>query len=449
MPDNRPTFPSSTAGATAIAADVPHPQPGLIAQLRRQIFDLHTVFDIARRFHSVPDTDALLEGILLAAVAQLGVGGAAVIVADPGQEGYLTRCRTKGWDEVVSSDWHLSVDSPVARALVEHQAPIAVDALRARLPGEDPNVALLRRVGCEMVAPIMARGELRGMVCLSGKLSGAAFNSDDRAFLGLLLEQFAVSLDNAQLYESEHQTAAELLRTRERLAGAQKLLALGRLSAAIAHEVRNPLGIIKNYIELIRPVFPPGSAEADRLDVIAAEVSRIDRVLAGILSAFHPRQSTASCVGLGEVIAEVERGIAPQMHERGIAVVVRIPPLLPAVAGDAEPLRQVFLNLALNARDAMTEGGTLSITAETDGDWVNVRFTDEGPGIDPAVQRTLFDPFTTTKDPGKGTGLGLSICQSIVDSFGGSIEAANIPSPGHGAIFTLRLRQAAAGDSQT
>lgn len=443
MPDDGSVSSPSTV---ASAADVAQPQaPGLIAQLRRQIFDLHTVFDVARRFHSVPDTDALLDGILLAAVTHLGVGGAAVVVTEPGSEGWLTRCHSKGWDAVPPGGWRMSADSPMARVLLRQRMPVAANALWADLPFGDPDAARLRCLDSKLIAPIIARGELRGVVFLTGKLSGAAFNADDLMFLGLLLEQFAVSLDNAQLYESECQTAAELLHTRERLARAEKLLALGRLSAAIAHEVRNPLGIIKNYIELVRPAIAGNPVAAEQLDVIADEVGRIDRVLTGILSAFRDQQTETVSVDLGKLIADIERGIRPQMQERGIAVVARIPPSLPPVAGDAESLRQVFLNLALNAKDAMTEGGTLSITAEADADQVIVRFSDEGPGIDPAVQRTLFDPFTTTKEPGQGTGLGLSICQSIVDGFGGRIEAANIPSPGHGAIFTLHLRQATGG----
>jgi signal transduction histidine kinase len=418
----------------------------LIAQLRRQIFDLHTVFDIARRFHAVPDTDALLDGILLAAVEHLGVGAAAAVIGEPDQPGHLTRRRSKGWEDATAAGWNLTLDSPLARVLVEQKALMMASALGACLPAGDPQAVFLRKVGCELVAPILARGQLRGALFLSGKLNETPFDSDDRQFLGLLLEQFTVALDNARLYEAERQTAAELLRTQERLARAEKLLALGRLSAAIAHEVRNPLGIIKNYIELIRPAFNTGSAEAERLDIIASEVSRIDRILAGLLGAFHPGRRPPSSVGLGDVIAEVNRFIAPRMTAHGIDVVVDIPQSLPSVVGDAESLRQVFLNLAMNAKDAMPNGGALSITAEAEGKWVAIRFTDAGPGIDPEIQDTLFDPFTTTKDRGEGTGLGLSICQSLLDGFGGTISTASVPPPGHGAIFTVRLPQSPVED---
>ncbi|MEW5700703.1 MAG: ATP-binding protein [Candidatus Zixiibacteriota bacterium] len=445
MPTDRssPTMPSvshTAENGAASALDI-----GLIADLRRQIFDLHTVFDIARRFHAVPDTDALLEGILLASVGQLGVGRAAVVVAGPGEDGTLSRCRAVGWDDVPVGDWHVRVDSPLAQELLRRQGPAMYRTLDNSAAGGSSDVERLHRNGCEVVAPILARGELAGVLFLSGKLNRTAFTVDDEKFLGLLLEQFAVALDNARLYESEREMGAELLSTQERLARTEKLLALGRLSAAIAHEVRNPLGIIRNHLELIRPAIAVGSVDAERLDVIAAEVYRIERVVAGLLGAFHPVRDVAPRVDLSEIIADVGRSIAPQMQEHGIVITSDMPPSLPPAAGESESLRQVVLNLFLNARDAMSAGGTLSIMARCEGDWVIVEFTDEGPGIDPVIQQTLFAPFTTTKKPGEGTGLGLSICQSVVDGFGGSIEAANIPAPGHGAIFTLRLPRAAVG----
>ncbi|MBI3872746.1 MAG: GAF domain-containing protein, partial [candidate division Zixibacteria bacterium] len=198
------------------------PSDDRLAQLQRQIFDLHTVFDITRRFHAVLDTDALLDGILLAAIGQLGAGAAAIVVEGTDDPGRLSRCRSKGWNLVGDADWDLAVDSPLPQHLMSLRAPAPAGQILARLSGDDPLHRQLQESGCTLIAPVATRRRLRGILFLAGKLNDRDYTPADVQFLGLVLEQFAVSLDNAMLYESEGRTATQLVEAQQRLAQAEK-----------------------------------------------------------------------------------------------------------------------------------------------------------------------------------------------------------------------------------
>lgn len=414
----------------------------LVARLRRRIFDLHTVFDIAGRFQAILDTDVFLKGILLTAISHLGVGAAAIAVAEPGHPDHLTLIKSKGWDDRGAIDWRLSVASPLARQLVTHRHPLRIEEVLCLLPADSPDRDRLRRAGCHLIAPMVSRQDLRGVLYTSARLNGRDFNESDLQFLGLLLEQLSVSLDNTLLHESEKRTADQLLQAHERLAQSEKLAAMGHLSATVAHEVNNPLGVIKNYVQLLRPALAESSESLDKLEMIGREVDRMVRFVRELLGVFSGERKTPEAIAVGPILSDVTRFVEPELTAARIRIAVDVPNDLPDVWAEPEPLRQVFMNLALNARDAMPQGGHLNIVASHDHDWVEIRFIDEGQGIDPAIATKLFKPFTTTKTSGEGAGLGLSICQSIINGFGGTISARNCEPPQTGAAFGVKLRTA-------
>ncbi|HUU45473.1 MAG TPA: ATP-binding protein [Acidobacteriota bacterium] len=414
---------------------------GTLTNLRRRMFDLYTVFDIARRFHAVPDTEAILEGILLSAIGHLEVSAAAVAIVGINDPQRLARSKWKGWSGTTASDWEMPLDAPLARRLIACGGPVCIDEAVPGLSTESAEESRLRALGCRLVAPLMTRRSLRGILYTSGKLDGDAFSEGDLEFLSLLLEQVSVSLDNAFLSEAEREATAQLLSTRERLARAEKLSALGNLAATVAHEVNNPLGIIRNYVQLLRPVLADATEASAKLEMIGREVDRLIRFVRGLFGAFRSEPESGASVAVQPLIEEMIRFAAPDLTGRRIRLQVALPDDLPPVWGKAEPLREVFLNLVLNARDAMPDGGQLTVSGTADDAWVEIYFADEGGGIDPAVADAIFEPFVTTKSDARGTGLGLSICQSIVQGFGGSITAANLAPPQSGAVFCLRLRR--------
>ncbi len=235
---------------------------------------------------------------------------------------------------------------------------------------------------------------------------------------------------------------AELERANLALARTERLATAGRLASGIAHEVGNPLGAIGGYVELARDRLlagEAGRAEAeDFLSRIASEVRRIDGIVRDLLDLARPAAPDLGPIDVAVPLDTALRLARVEGRTRGVEVVVALAPRLPKVLAEARLLGQVFLNLFLNAGDAMGGVGPLSFAARAEGETVVIDVRDGGPGIPPADLPRVFEPFFTTKGAGKGSGLGLAISQGIVESFGGELSAAN--AAGGGAVFTLRLR---------
>lgn len=271
---------------------------------------------------------------------------------------------------------------------------------------------------------------------------------------GLGLDRAAVAFERlaGALAEERRRLAAkvdELTAANRALAGAresllrsEKLATVGRLAAGLAHEVGNPLGAIAGYAELARSRLAPDADPelCDSVQRIAAAAERIDRTVRDLLDFARPASPTLSPVNLAAAVEAALRLASVQPRFRGVKVELDYPAELPSVLADEHGLAQLFLNLFLNAGDAMRGAGQVRVTAKAVPGAVEVEVADTGPGIPPGDVARVFDPFFTTKDPGEGTGLGLAICHSIADSFGGSIEAENAPRGG--ALLRLRLRQA-------
>ncbi|HTN53484.1 MAG TPA: ATP-binding protein [Anaeromyxobacter sp.] len=279
-----------------------------------------------------------------------------------------------------------------------------------------------------------------------GEASGPALHRAAVAF-----ERTVAALEGERLRVAEQLAALE--RANRELAGAQeslvrseKLATVGRLAAGIAHEVGNPLGAICGYAELARGRALAGAPAAELADLLArisAEGQRIDRILRDLLDFARPAAPALGPVAVASALDVAARLARVQARARGLEVQAELASGLPPVWADAHRLEQVFLNLLLNAADAMGGQGTVWITARGEGDEVVVRVADAGPGIPAEHLGRVFDPFFTTKPPGEGTGLGLSVCHGILESFGGGITAGNAPDGG--AVLTLRLRAAGAG----
>jgi signal transduction histidine kinase len=285
-----------------------------------------------------------------------------------------------------------------------------------------------------------------GELPLLGMQDGVEGLGLDRA--ALAFERLAVALgeERARLAAKvEELTAANraLEETRASLVRSEKLATVGRLAAGLAHEVGNPLGAIAGYAEIARARLPAGADPdlADAVDRIAAAASRIDRTVRELLDFARPAPLDLRPVRIEAALEAALRLARVQARFRAVEVETAIPADLPAVVADERLLAQAFLNVLLNAGDAMGGRGRVRVSARAAAGGVAVEVADTGPGISPDDLPRIFDPFFTTKDPGAGTGLGLAICHRIAESFGGSIEAES--APGGGATFRLRLKEAA------
>lgn len=235
----------------------------------------------------------------------------------------------------------------------------------------------------------------------------------------------------------------DLAQARESWIRSERLAALGRLASGIAHEVGNPLGAISGFAELARGRLGPGLPEVeDLLRRIAGEAARIDRLVRDMLDFGRPAEPVCLPIAVRPAVESALRLAGVQPRFRDVEAVVELPADLPSVVADEGRLAQVLLNLFLNAGDAMGGRGRIRVEASRQGERVQVRVADEGPGI-PAEHLThIFDPFFTTKAPGTGTGLGLAVSHRLMEAMGGQIEAFNAPAGG--AVFQLWLPAEAA-----
>jgi signal transduction histidine kinase len=348
----------------------------------------------------------------------------------------------------------------IARTLVELHAG-AVIGIFAGKPSEPlrtgqkaSNSGTMARVeGAELLSPSEA---LLGVLCLKDERVSDAFASAELDVLVGVAAQLGITLQNSKLYER--------MKERDRLA------ALGQMAAGLAHEIRNPLGAIKGAAEFIAPL-PDGTVPEDTgdfLHIIVDETKRLNRVVSQFLDYARPFRGDMEQLDINEVVRKIVVLLRPLVDEivsarRGLVaptdsgpdltpeIVLDLAADLPHTRGDAEQLRQVFLNLAINAVQAMTDEpnltrgprGTLTLSSGLRHggrlgaltQHIEVRFTDTGPGITAAAMKNLFIPFFTTKE--RGTGLGLPISQRIVENHGGFIEVRS--RAGGGATFLVVL----------
>lgn len=222
-----------------------------------------------------------------------------------------------------------------------------------------------------------------------------------------------------------------------RLVQADKLSSIGLLAAGVAHEVNTPLAVISTYAQMLAKQVGGDETKSRLLDKIAKQTFRASEIVNSLLNFSRTSSTEFEPVQINRVVRETLNLLEPQMEKSGISITAELEDDLPPIRGNAGRLQQVFLNLFLNARDAMEGGGRLVIRTLAAGDAVQIEVQDTGPGIPPELLSRIFDPFFTTKTVKKGTGLGLSVTYGIVEEHGGRIEA--LPQDGPGALFRLEF----------
>lgn len=292
-------------------------------------------------------------------------------------------------------------------------------------------VRALELLNASVVLAILGEEQLLGMLVLRDERLREAYSSEEIELFRGVASSIGVVLQNSQIYER--------MKERDRLA------ALGQMAAGLAHEIRNPLGSIKGAAQYLRPVEGQKADTSTRefLDIIVEEVDRLNKIVSQFLDYARPYRGDQSPLDVNDVVRKTIHLFEKERTGSRVEIVMSLLDGLPQVRADAQQLRQVFLNLTINAFDAMAQGGRLQISTSlrratrrsASAAFLEVRFRDDGVGIPPADLRNLFIPFFTTKE--KGTGLGLPISQRIIENHGGTIEVRS--QPGSGSTFTVLL----------
>jgi len=234
--------------------------------------------------------------------------------------------------------------------------------------------------------------------------------------------------------EAIHRAQAQLIHS-------EKLASLGRMAAGVAHEINSPLTGIVTFGHLLQRKFPPGSQEREDIDVIIDQANRCSTIIRGLLGFARASAAEKALTNINDVLKSSVNIVQHKADFFNIKLVTDFDPALLRVKADSSQLQQVFLNMTMNAADAMEGKGTLTITTrnviENNQDFAEVVFSDSGPGIPQENLEKLFEPFFTTKPVGKGTGLGLAVSHGIIKDHGGTITVKT--KINKGSSFFIRL----------
>ena len=313
---------------------------------------------------------------------------------------------------------------------------IKSQAIRTGESGDGMDSARAYVLHCACV-PLRWREKIVGALAVYRKEDELPFAAQQIYLLELLAPQAAIAIRNVQLYEALEQGMRDLEEAQANLVQAEKAAAIGRLTASLAHEINNPLQSLNNCIHLsLRPDLAADKKET-YLSLAQDELERLIGIVNRMLNFYRPADAeTRSETSINRLLADVLALVSKQLEHQTVEVELDLDPELPDILAIANNLRQVFLNLILNAVDAMPDGGRLMIsTCQHEGDRVAVMIGDTGRGIAPQDLSRIYEPFYTTKI--EGTGLGLSITYGIIEAHNGEIAVES--DPGAGTTFSIEF----------
>lgn len=281
--------------------------------------------------------------------------------------------------------------------------------------------------------------------------SGSMMKNSQGEIIGIIgvakdLRETKRLLAEAAAAEAERTKAAELERAykelqelQAQLIHSEKLASLGRLAAGVAHEINNPLTGVLTFAHLLSKKVPKDNRWKEDLGVIVKEATRCKRIIKGLLDFARQTEPEKVWVDINKIIEKSLSLVENQASFQNIKIVKELAPVLPEIMVDANQIHQVFMNIILNAQEAMPEEGFLTVASDLiDGDqWIEVKFIDTGCGISEENMDKLFDPFFTTKETDKGTGLGLAVSYGIMERHQGTIEVES--KLGKGTTFIIKL----------
>ena len=336
-------------------------------------------------------------------------------------------------------------DSAVARSIFEKQPFIIPDA--SKDPRVNPILKEKLNLHSLVVIPLLVKEKALGAIAADFVEPNKNITKEALESMMAFAQQAGLAIHNAFMYqelktfsqqmeEKIRKTTSDLKKTEAQLIRSEKLAALGQLAAGIAHEIRNPLTSINILIHSLASNLPSGNSQKEDLKVIEEEIHRINEIVDQFLRFAKPTPPLFQKVEVASIFKETLQLLRPQIEKQRIVVQKEFQ-TLPPILMDREQIKQVILNLLLNAIQAMIKGGHLALKGHIPRDerWIKLLIQDSGVGIPLEDMNQLFDPFFSTKEG--GIGLGLSIAHRIIDQHHGKIEVES--APGKGTLFTIWL----------
>jgi signal transduction histidine kinase len=406
----------------------------LHAEAQRRARELAALNKAARAMTSTLDVQAVLNILINEVQDLLGVDAASIALRDPANS-ELVFAAVSGTGSENLVGMRIPINTGIAGWVVRERRSVLVYDVQ-----NDPrfwNVIDAQTGGTtrSMVAvPLKFKASVWGVIEAINKKKGA-FEQQDIEMLEALASSAAIAIENARLYEAEREQRHLVEQSQLQLAQSEKLAATGRLAATLAHEINNPLQAISNCLQLMLNFELDPEERRETVQLAETEVERLGEIVTRTLDFARRPQQTMKPVHLNEIVDQVLALADKYLQHRHIALERDLPDLLPILANPGE-LSQVFLNIVLNAVDAMPEGGTLRVVSRAADDrFLTVAFSDTGCGILPENLEHVFEPFFSTKSD--GTGLGLSVSWNVVVRHGGKITVES--QINLGSTFTVWL----------
>lgn len=338
-------------------------------------------------------------------------------------------------------------DHLAIRCLRTLEVQITQDLAEITVPIIDPASARLvqHAAGLKAIAvvPVLVGGQPFG-VWITGSDQKEKLDAADLRTLVTFANQAGLAIERAQLYDRLfrktnmlEEALQELKATQDRLIRSERLSSMGRLAANIAHEINNPLQAVRTCLELtLEEMELDQPVDGENVEIAHREIKRVIQILRRLMNLQRPSGEEKTSLEVNSVLQEVLALMTKQLLHAGVSLKTELDPNLPPVLGHSNQLGQVFLNLALNALEAMPDGGTLRVvTGHTAEGWVAITFCDTGVGISPSVLPHIFEPSFTTK--AHGLGLGLTVCLAILEAHRGTLTVSS--QADRGACFQIQL----------
>ncbi len=350
-----------------------------------------------------------------------------------------------------SHEFVLKSASPQSMGLVcqneiEHQIECGMFSwiIQRRKPALLPALAVKNKT--IIMLPLVTAKQTLGVVIIITAIEESAITQENMKLFAMLAKQCSLVMENSLLYDRLRRDHESLQKAQHQILQAEKLASIGRLTAGASHEILNPLNILSGYIQMLNMQGNSDERTARYLTIMSEQVDRISKIVNGLYQFSQAAGSNNDRIQINALVSKVFQLFEHEHKYDHIHNVMDLEENLPLIQGNTDTLSQVLFIMLSNARDAMPNGGELSIstkrvlsenTAEDAGDWIEIQFRDTGHGIPEAEIDRIFDPFFTTKASKNGTGLGLSLSYGIIQNHGGTIRVES--QVNKGTTFTIRL----------
>jgi signal transduction histidine kinase len=406
----------------------------LYEQIRLKARWFEALFNVGQTITSTLNVDDALKVITRQACDLMGAKMSSLLMLDETRE-WLDLRASYGAGSAYVEKPRLSVAESALGAVVRRKKSLQIGNVQISSRYQNIEVARREQLISLLSVPLLFRGEAIGALNVYTAESHS-FSNEEVRVLAALAQLSGIAIEKARLYE-------RIVDIEEQLRTNEKLSALGLLAAEVAHEIRNPLTVIKMLFHSLDLSFDPNDPRARDVEVMREKMDHLNRIVEQILDFARSADPSFAAINVNSVVEDLGLLTRHKLTNQNIELVCNLDPRLPLVMADVTQLEQVFLNLTLNAVDAMPSGGRLNITTSTkeaesteDPPQVTIEFRDSGHGMSQAQCDKIFKSLLTTTKK-KGTGIGLAIVARIIDAHHGTIAVQS--RKGKGATFTISL----------